>query len=330
MGISHALRPSHSQSLIPTSSASGVNRSAPAASSEPSASSRLRLPLPRITGRSSSPRVRLCSFGTSSPGSCPRCGVANAEGRLAEIVGDFQKAEANLQRAVTRIGDCAAAYGGVSDKMRRQFNLSFFKQLLIDDYGMVSGELAEPFDLLLGEDLRRAAVAQASDELRDAVDEALRRRASHRLPAQNDRRPQERETLGGAAATSAISRRGGFSPNILVRMRGLEPPPGFPDTDLNRARLPIPPHPRASGGRRRYRTAPDSGTGPSTALPSGARVGACGNSPKHFASLVSSEGLPLSSRGLGRRPLMAETRVRIPVAVLAQRRYSGPSRPRGQ
>ena len=32
-----------------------------------------------------------------------------------------------------------------------------------------------------------------------------------------------------------------------MRMRGLEPPPGFPDTDLNRARLPIPPHPRASG-----------------------------------------------------------------------------------
>ena len=29
-----------------------------------------------------------------------------------------------------------------------------------------------------------------------------------------------------------------------MRMRGLEPPPGRPDTDLNRARLPIPPHPR--------------------------------------------------------------------------------------
>ena len=38
-----------------------------------------------------------------------------------------------------------------------------------------------------------------------------------------------------------------------MRMRGLEPPPGYPDTDLNRARLPIPPHPRR-GGNRRYRT----------------------------------------------------------------------------
>jgi hypothetical protein len=31
----------------------------------------------------------------------------------------------------------------------------------------------------------------------------------------------------------------------LMRMRGLEPPRGLPHTDLNRARLPIPPHPRA-------------------------------------------------------------------------------------
>jgi hypothetical protein len=31
-----------------------------------------------------------------------------------------------------------------------------------------------------------------------------------------------------------------------MRMRGLEPPRGFPHTDLNRARLPIPPHPRAT------------------------------------------------------------------------------------
>jgi site-specific DNA recombinase len=179
--------------------------------------------------------------------------VANAEGRLAEIVGDFQKAEANLQRAVIRVGDCAAAYGAAADRMRRQFNLAFFKRLLIDDEGMVSGELAEPFELLLGEELRRAAVAQASDELREAVDEALRRRASEGLFAPNEQRPQGLEALVGAGATSTVDECGGFSPNTLVRMRGLEPPPGFPDTDLNRARLPIPPHPRG-GAERRYRT----------------------------------------------------------------------------
>src|ERR1043166_7418666 len=33
-------------------------------------------------------------------------------------------------------------------------------------------------------------------------------------------------------------------PETVMRMRGLEPPRGCPHTDLNRARLPIPPHPR--------------------------------------------------------------------------------------
>ena len=33
-------------------------------------------------------------------------------------------------------------------------------------------------------------------------------------------------------------------PTLAMRMRGLEPPRGCPHTDLNRARLPIPPHPR--------------------------------------------------------------------------------------
>jgi hypothetical protein len=47
----------------------------------------------------------------------------------------------------------------------------------------------------------------------------------------------------GAGAADPL-RSHGLNANILVRMRGLEPPPGLPDTDLNRARLPIPPHPR--------------------------------------------------------------------------------------
>src|SRR5262249_36764024 len=42
-----------------------------------------------------------------------------------------------------------------------------------------------------------------------------------------------------------------------------------------------------------------------------------------FGSLVQSVGAPLSSRGLGRRPLMAETRVRIPAGVLERPRNLG-------
>ena len=54
--------------------------------------------------------------------------------------------------------------------------------------------------------------------------------------------------LSGGNALS--SRTGGSTPinglTRLMRMRGLEPPRGCPHTDLNRARLPIPPHPRGA------------------------------------------------------------------------------------
>src|SRR3954447_54011 len=92
-----------------------------------------------------------------------------------------------------------------------------------------------------------------------------------------------------------------------MRMRELEPPRGNPHGDLNAARLPIPPHPRArtlypvcrpelQAHMRSKRLDARSGSGPCATL---------------------SDALaPLSSRGLGRRPLTAETGVRIPVAVL--------------
>jgi site-specific DNA recombinase len=149
--------------------------------------------------------------------------VAAIEGRQVAIDGDFAKAKANLERALTRAGDCEAAYREASDRLRRQFNLAFFKRLLLGDDGTVTGELAEPFDVILGEELRRAAVAQESEELRQAVEEALRGRADE-AKAQSEQRPQGPERLPVGASTSAASMRGGFSPISLVRPSGLEPP----------------------------------------------------------------------------------------------------------
>jgi hypothetical protein len=149
--------------------------------------------------------------------------IANAEGRLAEVEGDFQKAEANLARALTRAGDCAAAYREANDRLRRQFNMAFFKRLLLSDEGEVTGELASPFDVILGEELRRAAVAQESEELREAVEEALRGRTGQ-AEAQNDQRPQEPDLAPVGARPPALAGRGGFSPTMMVRPSGLEPP----------------------------------------------------------------------------------------------------------
>jgi hypothetical protein len=87
---------------------------------------------------------------------------------LAEVESDFQKAEANLARALTRAGDCAA-YREANDRLRRQFNMAFFKRLLLSDEGEVTAELASPFDMILGEELRRATISQAEHELGEAI-----------------------------------------------------------------------------------------------------------------------------------------------------------------
>jgi site-specific DNA recombinase len=177
--------------------------------------------------------------------------IDRAESRLAEVEGDFKKAESNLQRALTRVGDCETAYREAAGPLRRQFNLAFFRRLLIDDEYTVTGELVEPFDTLLGPELRRAVAVRASQALQDGIREVMRQRQAAGGLIEHEQHPREPERpLVGAASTTSLSRRGGSSTELLVRMRGLEPPPGCPDTDLNRARLPIPPHPRAM---RRYR-----------------------------------------------------------------------------
>jgi site-specific DNA recombinase len=145
--------------------------------------------------------------------------IANAEGRLAEVEGDFKKAEANLARALTRAGDCAAAYREANDQLRRQFNMAFFKRLWLSDEGEVTAELTPLFRALLSEELRRATVSQAEHELEDAIDDVLQERETH-----NEQRPQEPNLAPVGAEPPALAGRGGFSPTMMVRPSGLEPP----------------------------------------------------------------------------------------------------------
>ncbi len=152
-------------------------------------------------------------------------GIASAEGRLAEIEADFSAAKANLERALTRAGDCEGAYRDATPTMRRQFNLAFFKRLVVGDDDTITGELAEPFDAILGEELRRAVIASAGEKLTEAVDDALRQRGIDGHGEPDDKRPQEPESVPvGAASASRHSWRGGFSPRMMVRSSGLEPP----------------------------------------------------------------------------------------------------------
>jgi hypothetical protein len=61
-----------------------------------------------------------------------------------------------------------AAYQEAASPLRRQFNLAFFRRLLIDDDYSVVSELVEPFDALLGPELRRAVAVRADERLQDA------------------------------------------------------------------------------------------------------------------------------------------------------------------
>lgn len=106
------------------------------------------------------------------------------------------------------------AYREASERMRRQFNLAFFKRLIVDDEGTVSGELAEPFDVILGEELRRAAIAREAEALKEAIERAER---------EKKRRPHEPESVLVGATAAATDSGDGWSPNILVRSRVRRP-----------------------------------------------------------------------------------------------------------
>ena len=69
------------------------------------------------------------------------------------------------------VQDCETAYREAPDRLRRQFNQACFKRILIDDEYTVTGELAEPFETLLSEELRQAAARKAEDDLSRAVEE---------------------------------------------------------------------------------------------------------------------------------------------------------------
>jgi site-specific DNA recombinase len=147
--------------------------------------------------------------------------LAAIEGRLAEIAADFQKVEANLKRALARVGDCETAYRDASDTVRRQFNLAFFDRLMVDEDYTVHGELAPPFDVILGDELRRrAAIAKADAETRAAIEEALRRRHIH-VEAENEQRPPA--VLVGADSPTTPSEVVGWSQINMVGPAGLEP-----------------------------------------------------------------------------------------------------------
>jgi hypothetical protein len=143
--------------------------------------------------------------------------LTDIEGRLAAIAADFQKAETNLNRALAFAGNCEAAYRQASGTMRRQFNLAFSERLLIDDDYTVTSELVEPFDTILSDKLRHAAIAKADEGIRADIEEALRQRDAQIAEVINEQRPQEPElVLVGTDSPTTPHEVVGWSQNNMV------------------------------------------------------------------------------------------------------------------
>jgi site-specific DNA recombinase len=142
--------------------------------------------------------------------------LAAVKGRLSEVEADFTRAESNLERALTFAGNCQAAYHEASPTMRRQFNLAFFERLLIDENYDVAGELAPPFDSILGDPARRGAIERANESLRQAIDKELRQRA------RNEQRPPLVPV--GTDSPTTPCEVVGWSQESMVGTGGFEPP----------------------------------------------------------------------------------------------------------
>jgi site-specific DNA recombinase len=82
-----------------------------------------------------------------------------AEKRLKATEQAFVDIQDTLEKALQFALDCQLAYRLAGPKLRRQFNQAFFEKIFLDDDGAVRSELAEPFAVLLGEEL--AAEAEA-------------------------------------------------------------------------------------------------------------------------------------------------------------------------
>ncbi len=149
--------------------------------------------------------------------------VAIAERRLNAADEEFGAVEVNLRQALAVAGDCGATYRQAPDSLRRMFNQVFFRRILVDDEGNVTSELAEPFELLISEELRQAVVSAEGTSLADQVERALRERGTGPV---NDRNrlqlvPAARERSVQTATSPFFGE--GCNYGYLVGTEGLEP-----------------------------------------------------------------------------------------------------------
>ena len=102
--------------------------------------------------------------------------------------------------------DCGAAYRDAPEHIKRMFNQAFFSKVLViqDDQGFgnvrLEAEFREPFDTLLGRELKRAVSARQAPQT-----------------------PKKTTKGSRKADPSGLFQDNSFSNRLLVEVRGFEP-----------------------------------------------------------------------------------------------------------
>ncbi len=128
------------------------------------------------------------------------------DARVAATLTEFETIEGNLERALDLAGDCGAAYEQAPDHIKRMFNQAFFEKIFVVQIDEslagveINAKLKEPFDVLLGNELRMASQTAA--------------------PVRKSKRPAGKNAYGSASPLQVQ----GLSNTLMVGAEGLEPP----------------------------------------------------------------------------------------------------------
>ena len=133
------------------------------------------------------------------------------ETRMAATSTEFETIERNLGRALDLAGDCGAAYEQAPDHIKRMFNQAFFEKIFVIQIDesladvRVDAQLREPFDVLLGPELRAASRMVT--------------------PVPRTKKPAGTSANGLSSSTSRTPLQvQGLSNALMVGAEGLEPP----------------------------------------------------------------------------------------------------------
>jgi site-specific DNA recombinase len=138
--------------------------------------------------------------------------ITSAQQQLDALDNDAATAQGNLHKALALVQDCETAYRDAPPALRRQFNQAFFKRLIVDDTFTVTGELAEPFAILLSDDIREAAHEHAEQRNRPEADPL------------GDTATEPDEPVLALVGAGLHRQVKGLNKKTMVGDRGLEPP----------------------------------------------------------------------------------------------------------